>query len=68
MQEARQDSVVEVTPWNGLPSAQMNHIYSPYTLDIYQELIEIHVEDECMLELIAEVASIERMGPRHVCS
>jgi hypothetical protein len=68
MQESAQESVADVTPWSGLPCARTNHIYSPYTLEAYQNLIEIHAEDEAMLELIAEVASMEKLGPIHVGS
>jgi hypothetical protein len=53
-------------PWGGLPLARSNHIYSPYSIQQYNTLVDIHAEDELMLDLIAQVVTLERLGPIHV--
>jgi hypothetical protein len=55
-----------LNPWRGVPLARTNHIYSPYSIQQYNTLVDIHVEDELMLELISEVVTLERLGPIHV--
>jgi hypothetical protein len=60
MEDAHHDDLLLPRPWHGLPMAQTNHIYSPYSLEQYNRLVDIHAEDELMLELISEVVSLER--------
>lgn len=63
------DSVAETSlvMWNGLPLARTSHIYSPYSLSLYQHLTSIHSDHESLLHLIQEVARMEQLGPIHVC-
>jgi hypothetical protein len=66
IQEQEGQSERLVNPWGGLPPARSNHIYSPYTMALYQALNELHADDDNMLQLITQVVALERLGPIHV--
>jgi hypothetical protein len=54
------------------PDLELYYVYNDHisihnnSLQQYQTLMDLHTEDELMLELISEVVSIERLGPIHV--
>ncbi|KAG9097446.1 hypothetical protein FS749_006280 [Ceratobasidium sp. UAMH 11750] len=48
-----------------LPLARTNHIYAPYSIDLYDALESIHAEEAWMMDLFNEVACMEDEGPIH---
>ncbi|KAG8708798.1 hypothetical protein FRC08_018703 [Ceratobasidium sp. 394] len=48
-----------------LPLARTNHVYSPYTLEQYQTLLDSHPNQPEFHALLADIALMERDGPIH---
>ncbi|QRV92566.1 hypothetical protein RhiJN_20584 [Ceratobasidium sp. AG-Ba] len=48
-----------------LPPARTSHVYSAYSVDLYDSLVKLHSQHAEMLNLLQAVAEIEALGPIH---
>ncbi|QRV89648.1 hypothetical protein RhiJN_17666 [Ceratobasidium sp. AG-Ba] len=48
-----------------LPPARTNHIYAPYSVELYDGLLSIHQKHRDMVLLLSDIASMEAEGPIH---
>jgi hypothetical protein len=52
--------------WNGLPLARTSHIYTVYSVDLFQALLSLHEANTNLSSLVREIAQMEHQGPIHV--